>query len=222
MRCSSAQKATERPVKHVGQCALGNYFVPSKKTIVDAYFRFIPIFRLKVASVSITRLRSRDQPSRALEKAEQITISRAGSPNIMTLGEKRFKASAWQQCSLQQCCFNLSQISGQLRRQFCDEKATWDRQFKSTLLPTSVSGSADIAKNRSKSARERAICDRAHTQRASLSGGLARTGRFLSRGDLPRPAEHRLPFACNFYDHRHHAATPSRKVESQSTTGSNI
>jgi hypothetical protein len=91
--------------------------------IVDAYFRFTPICRLKVAAVSIRRLRSRDEPSRALEKAEKITISRAASPNIMTLGEKRFKANAWRQCSLPQCCFNLSQISGQLRGLFCDEKA---------------------------------------------------------------------------------------------------
>ena len=69
------------------------------------------------------------------------------------------------------------------------------RRFKSTPLHISVSGSADIAEIRSKSARVRAICDRARTQRASLSGRSARIGQFLSPRDLPRSADHRHAFA---------------------------
>jgi hypothetical protein len=69
------------------------------------------------------------------------------------------------------------------------------REFKSLLLHTSVSGSADIAENRSKSARVRAICDRARTQGAALFLQFAESGQFLSRRDLLRSADHRHRFA---------------------------
>src|SRR5277367_355001 len=57
----------------------------------------------------------------------------------------------------------LSRIPRQIRGQFFDEKAKGGRQFKSALLHISVSRGSVIAENRSKSARVRAICDRART-----------------------------------------------------------
>jgi hypothetical protein len=41
----------------------------------------------------------------------------------------------------------------------------------------------------------RAICDRWRTRRAALKAAIQQIGQFLSRRDLPRSAEHRLPFA---------------------------
>jgi hypothetical protein len=115
-------KATERPVKQEGNVRLViTSFHPKNDS-----GRLFPVHSdlSPQGSRGINQaIEVTDEPSRALEKAEKITISRAASPNIMTKGEKRFKANAWRQCSLQQCCFNLSQISGQLRRQFFDEKA---------------------------------------------------------------------------------------------------
>jgi hypothetical protein len=63
------------------------------------------------------------------------------------------------------------------------------------VIHISVSRVADIAENRSKSARVRAICDRWRTRRAALKAAIQQIGQFLSRRDLPRSAEHRLPFA---------------------------
>ena len=80
------------------------------------------------------------------------------------------------------------------------------RGFKSLLLHHLVSRSADIAENRSKSARVRAICDRARTQRAALFLQFAESGQFLSRRDLPRSADHRHTFALE-------------KIASSETTG---
>ena len=69
------------------------------------------------------------------------------------------------------------------------------RRFESTPLHHPVPRFSEISENRSKSARVRAICDRAWTQRASLSGRSARVGQFLSPRDLPRSADHRHAFA---------------------------
>ena len=75
------------------------------------------------------------------------------------------------------------------------ERRSRGRGFKSTPLHTSVSRCSDMSENRSKSARVRAICDRARIRRASLSGRSARIGQFLSPRDLPRSADHRHAFA---------------------------
>ena len=72
------------------------------------------------------------------------------------------------------------------------------RGFKSLLLHISVSGSADIAEIRSKSARVRAICAHVRTLRISLSPRIGRIWRNLSRRDLPRSADHRHTFAFSF------------------------
>ncbi len=69
------------------------------------------------------------------------------------------------------------------------------RQFKSTLLHTSISRVSDIAENRSKSARVRAICAHVRTRRISLPPRIGRIWRNLSRRDLPRSADHRFKFA---------------------------
>ena len=69
------------------------------------------------------------------------------------------------------------------------------REFKSIPLHHPVPLISEIAENRSKSARARAICDPARTQRASLSGRSVRIGQFLSPRDLPRSADHRHAFA---------------------------
>src|ERR1700733_16165206 len=78
---------------------------------------------------------------------------------------------------------------------FSMKRRSGGRQFKSTLLHISVSRISDTSENRSKSARVRAICDRARTQRASFSGRFAQIAQFLSRRDLPRSADHRRTFA---------------------------
>src|ERR1700690_2492241 len=79
---------------------------------------------------------------------------------------------------------------------FAMESRSRGRGFKSALLHISVSRVLDISENRSKSARVRAICDRARTRRASVPARLARIGPFLSWRDLPRSADHRHPFAA--------------------------
>ena len=68
-------------------------------------------------------------------------------------------------------------------------------KFKSLLLHHSVSRFPDIAENRSKSARVRAICDRARTRRMAPAGLIAKIRRNLSGRDLPRSADHRHSFA---------------------------
>jgi hypothetical protein len=55
--------------------------------------------------------------------------------------------------------------------------------------PRLFSRSADMAENRSKSARQRAICDRARTERAPLCGRFAQISQFLSGRDLPRSTD---------------------------------
>ena len=76
------------------------------------------------------------------------------------------------------------------------ERRSRGRGFKSTLLHHPVSRFADIADNRSKSARVRAISDDARTQRISAPANIARIWRILSPRDLPRSADHRHSFAC--------------------------
>src|SRR5208337_2834473 len=70
------------------------------------------------------------------------------------------------------------------------------RQFKSTLLHTSVSMVSDAAENRAKSARVRAILDCARTRRASRSAQIGRIGQNLSGRDFARSVDHRRKFAC--------------------------
>jgi hypothetical protein len=55
---------------------------------------------------------------------------------------------------------------------------------------------SDSAKNRSKSARVRAICAHARTQRIGASAKIAQIWRNLSGRDLPRSADHRHAFAA--------------------------
>ena len=54
---------------------------------------------------------------------------------------------------------------------------------------------SDIAEDRSKSARVRAICAHVRTRRISASAKIPRIWRNLSGRDLPRSADHRLRFA---------------------------
>ena len=82
---------------------------------------------------------------------------------------------------------------GTISCRLADENRGW--KFKSTLLHTRVSRSADIAENRSKSARVRAICDRARTRRAALYQRFAKSGQFLSRRDFASSVDHRPMFA---------------------------
>jgi hypothetical protein len=69
---------------------------------------------------------------------------------------------------------------------FANENRIGGRRFKSCLDHTSVSRFPDLAENRSKSARVRAIFKRAGTRRMRLSARFAQIAQFLSRLDLPR------------------------------------
>src|ERR1700683_4963738 len=71
-----------------------------------------------------------------------------------------------------------------------------------TALHISVSRFLEMSENRSKSARVHAICAQVRTRRAALFLRFARNGQFLSRRDLPRSADHRLPFRLRFRDRR--------------------
>src|SRR5260370_18927243 len=91
-------------------------------------------------------------------------------------------------------CRSAALINSEYAARFADnfamERRSGGREFKSLRLHHPVSRLSDIAENRSKSARVRAICDRARTQRASLSARFAGIGQFLSPRDSPRSAEH--------------------------------
>jgi hypothetical protein len=78
---------------------------------------------------------------------------------------------------------------------FAMKRRSGGREFKSTPLHTPVPRVRDIAENRSKSARVRAICDHPRTQRILSEPQIARIGRFLSGRDFARSADHRLSFA---------------------------
>src|SRR5208283_4325249 len=69
-------------------------------------------------------------------------------------------------------------------------------EFKSTLLHTSVSMVSDAAENRAKSARVRAILDRARTRRAPWSAQIRGIDQKLSERDFARSVDHRRKFAC--------------------------
>jgi hypothetical protein len=58
-----------------------------------------------------------------------------------------------------------SQYPAEFAANFPMKRRSRGREFKSTLLHTSVSMVSDIGENRSKSARVRAICDGERTQR---------------------------------------------------------
>src|SRR5208337_1486322 len=70
------------------------------------------------------------------------------------------------------------------------------RKFKSCSLHISVSRFLEMSENRSKSARVRAIRDRARTRRAPWSAQIGGIGQNLSGRDFARSADHRLRFAC--------------------------
>ena len=82
--------------------------------------------------------------------------------------EDHLRANAWRLCSLQLCCFNQFRISAKFAGNFAMKWRSRGRGFKSALLHISVSRVSDIAENRSKSARVRAICDSADPETASL------------------------------------------------------
>jgi hypothetical protein len=89
----------------------------------------------------------------------------------------------------------LSESPAKFADNFTMKGRTRGRGFKSAPLHHPVSLISDIAENRSKSGRERAICAHAWTQRISASAKIARIWRTLSGRDLPRSADHRVRFA---------------------------
>jgi hypothetical protein len=78
---------------------------------------------------------------------------------------------------------------------FTMERRSRGQWFKSTLLHISVSRFSDITEYRSKSARVRAIRDRARTRRAPWSAQIRRIGQNLSGRDSARSVDHRHTFA---------------------------
>ncbi len=74
------------------------------------------------------------------------------------------------------------------------ERRRRGRGFKSLLPYISVSRFLEMSENRSKSARVRAICDRARTRRAPWSALIARIWQNLSGRDFARSADHRDRF----------------------------
>src|ERR1022692_1386412 len=69
---------------------------------------------------------------------------------------------------------------------FSMKRRSGGRQFKSALLHISVSRFLEMSENRSKSARVRAIRDRARTRRAPWSAQIGRIGQNLSGRDFAR------------------------------------
>ena len=72
------------------------------------------------------------------------------------------------------------------------------QEFKSTLLHTSVSRVSEMAENRSKSARVRAIYDHAWTRRTPPAARIARIRQNLSARDFAGSMEIRRIFAIQF------------------------
>ena len=66
------------------------------------------------------------------------------------------------------------------------------------LLHHPVPQFSDLSENRSKSARVRAICDHAWTQRTPSAARIRRIQQNLSGRDLARSMDHRRKFACSW------------------------
>src|SRR5271156_2209201 len=91
-----------------------------------------------------------------------------------------------------------AEYSAKFAGNFAMKKRRGGREFKSNADKSSVSRLWNHAENCSKSARVRAICDHPWTRRARSSETTGSNGQFLSRRDLPRSSEHRLPFPRHF------------------------
>jgi hypothetical protein len=78
---------------------------------------------------------------------------------------------------------------------FAMKRRSGGRQFKSSLLHISVSRFLEMSENRSKSARVRAIRDRARTRRMRHVAQVAQIERNLSRRDFARSVDPRFRFA---------------------------
>ena len=107
-------------------------------------------------------------------------------------------ANAWRNALCSSAALINSEYPANFASNFAMKRRRGVEGSNPLLLHHSVSRVSDIAENRSKSARVRAICDRARTRRTSLSGTIRQIGQFLSGRDFVRSADHRVPFACDF------------------------
>ena len=105
-------------------------------------------------------------------------------------------------------------IPRQIRGQFPGQNRMRGRRFKSLLLHTSVSRFLEMSENRSKSARVRAICNRAWTRRAPSAAQIARIRQNLSGRDFARSVDHRRRFAWG-----RNARLPTSAIDLQGDRG---
>lgn len=143
----------------------------------------------------VASLHSGEQESRAVPSIER--DSKRCSDAVCNGSEKHSRRMRGDDAL---CCTAAALISGQFVVKSADNSAVNRRnrgqEFKSTLLHISVSRVLEMAENRSKYARVRAICAHARAQRIQHQPTLPNLAK-PTRRDLSRSADHRHSFACD-------------------------
>jgi len=103
-----------------------------------------------------------------------------------TLGEKHSRRTRGDNALSSSAVLIFCKLVANSADNFAMRRRSGGRQFKSTLLHHSISGFSDVSENRAKSARVRAIPDRARTRRTPPTAQIARTPQNLSARDFAR------------------------------------